>query len=383
VIGVLEFKRSESELRPIQAQGIAYISNLCANPVYSKTQPGRALGVFFSQIGTTVKAMVSWFVPYESEPSTSPAAPAASSSSSSASTSSAAESFFKYMPFNLFEIPIEASVTSPHELSRLLAALAYTFLSYDQSQPVTESINWQQVPAKGMRWVCSIQQNTVVKVLKKNRDPNRLKFAIEQMEEHLGAKVTCENDKFVIVVYKMKEGKCAPETLYLEQLIDTATKLQSLHSANIVHGDVRLYNLVFSNDGKTAHWIDFDECAHLSGDTPVPYERWLLPVCDRILHPDFADPSQNLPSMCIRHDIYHFVSLLTFYQPIQSADALNWNFKRGNLEQWTSMDQIIEKLRTCNSNELKLISSSPFSSSKQATQSPEKRQQPTPPPRTL
>ena len=102
------------------------------------------------------------------------------------------------------------------------------------------------------------QQNLVYKAY----DYRGRRVAPEQQRGHSigldripGCRVVMQQEDCVVIAYPMVEGTHQPSQV--SHFIGLIEQVQALHADGMVHGDLRLYNVVFCEGGKT-QLIDFD-----------------------------------------------------------------------------------------------------------------------------
>ncbi len=115
-----------------------------------------------------------------------------------------------------------------------------------------------------------------------------------------------------VLSYRRLPGDWLPT--HIGQLMALSRQLGQLVQAGIVHGDIRLYNVVFAPIDESAptyvaHFIDFD----LSRPVGSRYPVQLSPnICDGDRHPDAL---QFNAIMQHSHDFYSFLHLLRLFRP--------------------------------------------------------------------
>jgi len=96
--------------------------------------------------------------------------------------------------------------------------------------------------------------------LEKTMKPYLPGFVVEKMH--------CTEDDYPccisMVKYKYLKGNDKPKSV--QHFVDVLFALQKIHDAGFVHGDIRLCNLVFDDNGVHSYIIDFDMASKESDD---------------------------------------------------------------------------------------------------------------------
>jgi len=135
-----------------------------------------------------------------------------------------------------------------------------------------------------------------------------------------------------VVVYREVPGQIAPRTITALQVFHALKRLHGIHAAGLIHGDVRLANLVVAEPPLYAWWIDFDFTCRQDSPSRYPcgYNKDLT---DTRRHPEIQDAAQPSDvSMKRSHDIFSAVSIFgSIYQLANCGKHLQ--------EDWTAAVQ--------------------------------------------
>jgi hypothetical protein len=155
-----------------------------------------------------------------------------------------------------------------------------------------------------------------------------------------GAILVVDTPGLKVMQYRHIEGQVALPTMTPALFLAAARALQQLHNEGIIHGDVRLFNLVVDPDQGTATWIDFDFSVDVKVALRPGYPSgWQRNIPDGERHPD-ANPDRPLE---LAHDVFAFRALLKLYlrsgeaDPIPTAslsDIISW-LERQPAQQWS------------------------------------------------
>jgi hypothetical protein len=128
-----------------------------------------------------------------------------------------------------------------------------------------------------------------------------------------GFKFAIDSDDFKVIRYDKIDGDHSPRKLC--QLGVILQELLSLHLKNVVHGDIRLYNMIFSYDGVSAKLIDFDFAGM---ECKTYYPNGYLEVPDGERHP-LAKSNRKLYRV---HDLHSFASICCMFEAVCVSNAV-------------------------------------------------------------
>lgn len=140
-----------------------------------------------------------------------------------------------------------------------------------------------------------------------------------------------ELDDVVVLRYAYCKGTHAPRNI--RQFCILAEKLANLHREGFVHADIRVANLVFSDDGLDAHVIDSDMAVRLDEHACYPPSYAVLE--ERHPHARAHRPKQKV------HDVYSLAYCVDKFFPQLS---LKDRVQEGDLD---SADALLGELRRC------------------------------------
>jgi hypothetical protein len=158
-----------------------------------------------------------------------------------------------------------------------------------------------------------------------------------------GFKFEVDNDDFKVIRYDKIDGDHSPRKL--RQLGVILQELLSLHLKNVVHGDIRLYNMIFSDDGINAKLIDFD-FAGMEYETYYP--NGYLEVPDGERHP-LAKSYNRLYRV---HDLHSFASICSMFEAVCVSNAVQESKSQDDVNDESSAKRM--KFNEDNSIELNL-----------------------------
>jgi serine/threonine protein kinase len=118
------------------------------------------------------------------------------------------------------------------------------------------------------------------------------------------------SDYLKIIKYPFVEGTHQP--IYVNHLVLVMQKLLSIHDKNVVHGDLRFANIIFSKAGVSPIYsklIDFDYSG-VDGEHMYP-DRFNLDIPDGKRHCEVS-PGELLRK---KHDVYSFKWMCSQYRP--------------------------------------------------------------------
>lgn len=129
--------------------------------------------------------------------------------------------------------------------------------------------------------------------------------------------------EYCLLSYSLLNGRHEPS--YIEQFVVIAQKLEMLHGQGMVHGDVRLGNLLFGQSKQEAYLIDFDYTAECG--TPYPYNYNTVP--------ERHESARGENRMEQVHDWYSLIYLLLSFFPSGSRghDAIEQTPLQRHLEE--------------------------------------------------
>ena len=113
--------------------------------------------------------------------------------------------------------------------------------------------------------------------------------------EDLSVTDLSDSGRFQCLTYKYLQGGHYP-TMYIscKMFMDVAKVLKLLHGADLVHGDIRLANIIFDSERDTGYIIDFDLTDKVGTKYPPGYNH---------IHERHPTAQSNLKREFV-HDIY-------------------------------------------------------------------------------
>ena len=138
-----------------------------------------------------------------------------------------------------------------------------------------------------------------------------------------GASLMVDMDDVKLLQYPWIEGTHLPDSV--AHACALLKELRSLHSEGVVHGDVRLSNVVFrAND--SVSFIDFDFSGK-AGEAKYP-ARWLHDgLGDGVRHPE----AKEYRTLEFVHDVYSAGHMLSLFHPVGESQRDEWKRAMGML----------------------------------------------------
>jgi len=137
---------------------------------------------------------------------------------------------------------------------------------------------------------------------------------IEPYATYLHAKVVAKSSGTWLLEYPFVHGSHSPNQI--GDFIPIVKLLAEMHEQKIVHGDVRLANMIFSGDKSLL--IDFDMSGKLDPENPPLYPKGYQRVDDTERHADAKQCQPILPA----HDMFSLGSVMAFFTA--SSNSKEW-----------------------------------------------------------
>jgi len=164
------------------------------------------------------------------------------------------------------------------------------------------------------------EEKMVFKAYRKNDSVQ----AIESNLKHFqGASTRATSDEFVVLQYPfIPAAKPFPTTN--RDFSGVLQDLQRLNNASLVHGDVRLANMIFAEN--RSHLIDLDFCGKEDvSHYPAGYN---LQLGDTLRHPELGGLSEMSMKMRREHDWYSMSAIMGAFEPTSPDDSKTWKNTR-------------------------------------------------------
>lgn len=152
----------------------------------------------------------------------------------------------------------------------------------------------------------------------------------------------CDPNCIVVVSYRFIEGDHVP--FFATHLVDILQQIVDLHKEEIVHGDIRLFNCLFNNQG--GHLIDLD-FAGTNNISKYPF-GYSKDISDGGRHSGAVGGTK----MCFSHDIYSFLKIWDLFTVEDCYYEEDWFDMRSALVEYSKIDfteksatELVEKLR--------------------------------------
>jgi hypothetical protein len=149
-----------------------------------------------------------------------------------------------------------------------------------------------------------------------------------------GAHLVVDTPSLKVMRYPNIEGTVEPATMTPQLFLHAAQALATLHQQGIVHGDVRMYNLVVDPPTRRVQWIDFDFAIHKSERGRYP-SNWNRDITDGERHP--AANAEEPIEEC--HDVFAFLAMVKLYQ----KDCLMVAETMANVILWLEQQQPLDQ----------------------------------------
>ncbi len=136
-------------------------------------------------------------------------------------------------------------------------------------------------------------------------------------------KVVSADQNFRVLSYRRLPGDWRPT--HVGQLMSLSRALRCLVKAGIVHGDIRLCNIIFapidaSDPAYVSHLIDFDVSRPVGSTYPVQLSS---NIRDGARHPDALLPNAIMQHA---HDYHSFLYVLRLFQP--ESESLRTGYRQ-------------------------------------------------------
>lgn len=186
----------------------------------------------------------------------------------------------------------------------------------------------------------------VFKAFRRDNQDASFVFNLEHIPE---AKQRAESDHFVVIEYPyIPAVKAMPSSS--KDFVGVLQDLQRLNQAGLVHGDIRLANMIFAQD--RSHLIDYDFCGQ---DQKSCYPSgYNLSLEDTLRHPDLLLANDNPKLMRQLHDWYSMSAIMGAFEPSSANDAQRWK----DIRRLVLQGKLAEAIDQINSSEMVLPSSS-------------------------
>lgn len=129
--------------------------------------------------------------------------------------------------------------------------------------------------------------------------PKKPNVVVMELLDMKDVKLEKISNEYSLLSYPYIAGR--EEPVYIEQFEVIAGQLLIIHRNGLVHGDVRVGNLIFGNKQDEAHLIDFDYVAKQGTDYPDNYNHAL------------SERPPNLKKMEYEHDWYSLIYVMAHF----------------------------------------------------------------------